>query len=198
VSILDIVTVAGTLCALIIAGVSVYRVGIAKGRRLGFAEADHQFNDETQRARYESLYIPLWELFLTRHVTSARAILAPYFWQRLAKALPLFRRLCFRKAIRVLTDRRITREAAEIEFGGQFPYGQIQDLVHTNLSVADQTLMCLVRAVDRANYEDQHAVVEREGNVLSDEEFQLFKHIADQYGSLNARFVPETGTRQTD
>ena len=163
--------------------VAVYRFAYARG----FAAAKDEFRASRLRDRYERLYAPMEALFLTRHVTTAHAVLAAHFTQRVGNAWKLAKGGNLLLAARALRDRCETRECAEIEYGGRFPMGRILRILAENETFADSELLQLVCSADRSRYESP---TDDECG-LTDEEFALFRHIAKTAEEL--RLLLESG-----
>lgn len=162
--------------ALVGAFIWVYRRGLKRGR--------DALSNELLRKRFELLYAPMFSLFLTRHVTSAKAVLAAYSKQRLKNAFAEASRGHFVRAIKALVDRKETKETAEVEFGGPFPLDQIHAILSGHESYADEQLLDWITRADRSRYE------ESDEDGLTDSEYGLFRHIAATHSRLNRRLFP--------
>ncbi len=176
-----VAAVAGTLLALLLAlsGAFVGGYRFAVRRLLANGRA------ELSRQRYSRLYAPMRALFLTRHVTSGSASLAPYFRQRLTTAWRRARQRRFREAWRAVWDKRETEESAEIEFGGSFPLDAILALLHGNEQYADERLLNLIRRADRSRYDERS---QDDTGSLTEDELALFHHIARESARLGKKF----------
>jgi hypothetical protein len=75
----------------------------------------------------------------------------------------------------------LSTDRGALQYGGNFPTSQIVKLVHRHAHHADPTLLHLVRRADRSRYEDP------ETDLLTAEEFALFKHIHDAHERLTRR-----------
>jgi hypothetical protein len=177
---MTILTFLGTLLAIIPGAVKLYRYVYDRG----FSKAKAEFAASRLRQRYERLYAPMAALFITRHVTTYRVVMAPYLRQRIRHTIKALLKWQVLTALHALGDRCETKELAEIEFGGPFPMSQISGILRGNEAFADNALLEFVRRADRSRYE-------REGeDGLTDEEFELFRHIAKTEIELNALFNP--------
>ena len=85
-----------------------------------------------------------------------------------------------KRAWRALFDRQ-TSSSAEVEFGSDFPLSQIIELVNKEAGQSDAELFRLVNRADRSRYEEPNRAL------LTDEEFELFKHIDSEHRRLWAR-----------
>ncbi len=182
-----ILGVAGTFVTLVGGAVAIYRVG----HRRGSKDARRSLNDESLRKRYEVVYAPMDALFLTRHITSSSAVMAPYVSMRIKRAWVELRKGRLRKALVAISDRRRTKESAEVEFGGAFPLKDIQQILTGNEAYADETLLRLVAHADRSRYEAAVDGPRDYPNALTDEEFELFRHIAATRVRLSEVFVAD-------
>ena len=137
---------------------------------------------QINRARaFVSIYAPAYALFLTRHVTTATLSGAPRLSQRWENAKEAFAgargiRRRSKRFCRALFDKRISEPSGEVEFGGDFPLDQINEIVRRNSILADEKLLELVRIANRAQYEDQPSP-----GALRDADIKLLEYIADQY-----------------
>lgn len=163
------------LVMLITAAVTVYRYAFERGSSAAKAE----FAASRPRARHERLYAPLGALFITRHVTTSCAVLAPYLKQRIRNAVKALWNWKLLTALRALGDKQQTKELAEIEYGGRFPMTQISSILRGNEAFADRKLLDLVRRADRSRYESE------DDDGLTDEELALFYHIVETEAELN-------------
>ncbi|MDP9290957.1 MAG: hypothetical protein M3O82_01175 [Verrucomicrobiota bacterium] len=155
----------------------VYRHGFKRGR--------DQVSHELLRKRFELLYAPMLALFLTRHVTSAKAVMAAYLRSRVRNALSQAKRGRLVSATKALFDRQETKQTAEIEFGGTFPLDQIHRILSGHESYADEQLLEWIARADRSRYEDS------EEYGLTDAEYGLFQHIAATHSRLSKRLFPD-------
>ena len=154
------------------------------GYKRGYKEAKSKLTEKIVEKRHELLYAPLYALFTTRHITSCQTVLAPYFRTRFRNFIEQIRRRRIRYAFVVLFDKKKTKETAEIEFGGVFPFNEIKQIIQSNVAYADEELLNLLRRAERSRYENPSA----NHYSLTDEEFALFCHIADTYSKLNRIF----------
>lgn len=140
--------------------------------------------------RLSTIYGPLHALFLTRHVTAVTSARAPHVRDRMGNAREIlfpkksrsfsFRRPFWKRlitAIAALFDKK-AHTSAEVEFGGGFPFDKIMSIVKANHSRADVELLNLVRWADRSHYEEPGRAL------MTDEEFELFEHITEEYYRL--------------
>jgi hypothetical protein len=141
--------------------------------------------------RYEKIYAPMAGLFLTRHVTSTRAILAYHWRQRWMNANKLLKKGQIYPAFIALFDKRITKEAAEFEYGHVFPLNEILEILKGNEAYADKKLLQLIRRADIAQYENQEENGEPFTSDLTDEEFDLFRYIVSMNDKLKLLFCPK-------
>jgi hypothetical protein len=111
--------------------------------RLGFNNALKSIRQTNLAKRYENVYAPMSCLFVTRPVTSARAILAPYWQQRWANAKKLLKKGMILPASAALFDKRATKETAEFEHGDIFPMEEILQILKGNEAYADERLLYL-------------------------------------------------------
>jgi len=174
-----------TVTALIGAGYSIYR--------LGYRSALEGIRQENLVKRYENIYVPMSNLFMTRPVTGSRAILAPYFQQRWVNAKKLLKEGRILRACRALFDKKTTKELVGFELGHDFPLGEIHQILEDNEAYADEKLLQLVQEVDRLGYEIPAAYDypgEADG-LMTDEELTLFNHIAQTHTKLKRTFSPD-------
>ncbi|MET4605375.1 hypothetical protein ABIB90_004870 [Bradyrhizobium sp. JR4.1] len=138
-----------------------------------------------ERERLTHLYRPLNALFLTRHVTVCTGATSPRLRQRIENAWDAlgaqgrrWRRI--KRAFRALFDKQRS-SSAEVEYGGDFPLARIIDLVRKNIRHAGPELQDLVNRADRSHYEEYgHAL-------MTDAEYELFRHIDGEHRRLSAR-----------
>ncbi len=154
------------------------------GHQRGYKKAKLRLGQKTLEKRHALLYAPLYALFTTRHITSCQATLAPYLRMRFITFMEQIKRRRIRYAFVVLFDKKRTKETAEVEFGGTFPLDKIKQIIQSNVPYADEELLNLFRRADRSRYENPS----ENQNLLTDEEFALFLHIADTYSNLNRIF----------
>jgi hypothetical protein len=154
-------------------------------RKKSAKAAERALANERQRHRFERIYSPMSALFITTHITSANATLAPFLRQRLEHAWSAAKHGRLKAAVRAISDRRETRETAEVEFGPGFPLDEIKRILSGNEAYADEDLLELVRLADRSRYEVQ--LSNRHQCSLTDEELGLFRHIARTRSRLAAR-----------
>jgi hypothetical protein len=169
----------GIIAAIVGFGIWLYRLGVNNGLKT--------VRQANLAKRYEILYAPMYSLFLTRHVTSARAILAPYLSQRWGYAKDHLRKGHLSQALVALFDKQPSKEVAEIEFGHSFPMAEILQILKGNEAYADEKLLELIRLADRAKYENQG-----DYDGMTDEEFDLFGHIVTMNAKLKHIFSPNT------
>lgn len=82
-------------------------------------------------------------------------------------------------AWRTLFDKRVTEETGEVDYGGGFPIGKIEQVVHSALAYCDESLVTLtLRAVNR-RIEDQVGP-----GRLTGEDVRLYNHIVTQRDRL--------------
>jgi hypothetical protein len=148
---------------------------------------DLQAAAERDHKRLTKLYRPFISLLLTRHVTTSRAIGAPYLRHRIENAwreLSSYRRrrIGAVRAFHALFDKHIS-SSSEVEFGGDFPLREILQLTRQHSEHADDDLLNLVRRADRSRYEDSNSAF------LTDEEVALFGHIWEQHKRLTKRIA---------
>ncbi len=190
-----ILTVVATVAGLV---AGAYKLGSVRG----FRRAKRSLSNRTLRRRFENVYAPMASLFITRHVTSGSATLAPYMRTRLGHAWVELRRGRFRKTWLALGDKRKTKETAEIEFGGAFPLKEIKRLVEENAADVDEALLGLVARADRSRYEAMEFGSREFTNELTDEEFELFRHVIRSRETLSEILVAdesqESSHRSTD
>ncbi|MCC3246414.1 hypothetical protein LG047_13990 [Methylocystis sp. WRRC1] len=132
------------------------------------------------------VYRPLRMLFLTRHVIISTGVAAPRFrdrWENARYEIASHRhwRAAVKRAWRALFDRK-SSTSAEMDFGGEFPLGEICELAKSCSAYADTELLELIRRADRASCE-----CAADTNLLTDEELALFEHIIEEHERLSRR-----------
>jgi hypothetical protein len=138
--------------------------------------------------RFKHLYVPLYNLFLARHVTVCTAPRAPHFRDRLRNAIDVFYRtkkpmVAVKKACRALFDKQIS-PSVEIEFGGDFPNRKILSIAQDNAECADQKLLVLIARADRARFEEMPGYGE-----MTQADFELYEHICNERASLSNKYA---------
>ena len=150
-------------------------------------QARHEEKRTRDARRFEGIYSPLYNLFLTRHVTTF-ASAAPRLRHRLSNAANALHNIkrrgaaaAVRAAIRTLFERPIT--SAEVEYGGVFPLCQIQKIVRAHGQLADDRLLLLLARADRAQYEEATGG----GGDMTSVDLELFNYVCDQHTRLNRK-----------
>jgi len=177
----DFWTIASALTGVTGAAIAAYAAGVKRGT----SKTRRALADEQRKAKFSNIYAPAYALFLTRHITTASGLGAPYFRQRYKNARDiLFEQGKFIGAFKALFDKQEREEIGEVEYGGSFPLGNITELVKAHSQHADSELTLLVARANRARYE------ESEGDqLLTKAELSLFYHIADQYEKLSREYA---------
>lgn len=136
------------------------------------------------RAQLLNIYRPIMTLFLDRHVTVSCAIGAPRLADRVRNAVGVMRarrRSAFAlgPAIRALGDRRVSSRS-EVEFGGEFPLGEITAIAKGHPAEADPQLLRLLGRADRARCETPV----RPGQ-MTDEDLALYEFVQSRHDRLS-------------
>jgi hypothetical protein len=164
-------------------------VGFCAGvYRLGSRNALKSIRQTNLVNRYENIYAPMSCLFLTRPVTSVRGVLAFYWQQRWANAKKLLKKGKLLPAFTALFDKKATKETAEFEYGHIFPMKEILQILEGNEAYADERLLDLITQVERSKYDEN--VQEIDEQILTDEEFALYRHIVQTHERLQHLFAP--------
>ena len=134
--------------------------------------------EAAQRQR-ETLYGPLSALLLDLHLTTSTSTGAPRIRDRIRNAAMKFDELehvrsKFKAAWKALGDRNES-SSVEIEYGSSFPLDRVEALVRANIAHADGRLVQLLKAADRARYENP-----QEDRDVSREEYDLICHIFEK------------------
>lgn len=180
------VTLILTICATVTAIVSTFWLAY----KAGYKKAKKELQNDFHKMRYEEIYSPMLAMFLTRHVTTSQGIAAGYFRIRLRFFWRYLKKGEIKESITSLWNKRKTKVGAEIEYGGAFPFKEIKNIISGKEKYADNKLLNLIRTVDRSYYED---VSEDHGkyddNMLTDDEYELFTHIADEHYKLKKKYI---------
>jgi hypothetical protein len=153
------------------------------GKKNGIREERLRLDRDWRVQCFTELYAPLFNLFITRHITSSMGRDAPHLHQRLRNAYQIFvneRRPA--EAMKAIFDRQVIGPFSEMEYGGDFPLKKIIDHVKSRPHLADEKLKLAVAKADRAEYERCFSGT-AEG-LLTDEQFQLFNLICDKHQTL--------------
>jgi hypothetical protein len=174
--------------------IGAYQHGLQAGKAQCRSKALLELNLDSERKRYQNLYVPLKKLFASHFFVATTTFRYKRLSCRIARSWRFAKRGNIRYSAKALVDQGITATAA-FECGKEFPFDDIQRLVDDNLNIADSKLQDLVRTVQRMRFDSHQPLWESAGSlwdqetVLSLEEQALFSHINKEFQRLNERFA---------
>ena len=151
-------------------------------------KAKDDFNDRALQKRYHLIYVPLRTLLIETHITSGS--IGFYFEQRVKRSLPYFKRFKIKEGLRRLSKSFGSDPLHEVEFGREFPLGDIKECVIKQSKWADAKLLNLIQRADRSTYESRaYSLDGKSDGLLEREKYELAMYVWDTYEELNNRLV---------